>query len=1280
MAEYTQDLSLFNRLRRLFSNDVVVRNVSTSGGDHQLKVIDINQIQKSGKYQTNSLVDRFSRLYIYNNKNIFSPTLNYQTLRIVLLQDYEAMDTDAIVSSALDVLADECLLKNDRGEILNIISSDENIKRSLENLFYDVLNIDFNLWSWVRGMLKYGDFFLKLEISEKFGIFNVLPYSPYHMTRIEGQDPNNPTKVMFQLDPDGLAAAQDPNYLPKGEGGAVNLENYEVAHFRLLTDSNYLPYGRSYLEPARKIFKQMTLCLPGDAVIWTPEGYKLMENIQKGDSIYSFDYKNNTFVESKVTNKINTGIKPTYKIWTKHRCLEATGNHPVMLADGTYKPVEKLTTDDCIVLGKDLTIQGKGELSNFNLDPERRSLCGINHNLLESPHVLTQQIGLSTSNFSPHKGSHTGYQDNTVNDLCGFGYSENAYHTTYTDSGVPVEKIIKIEKASDGVQVYDISVESEFKNFIANGVVVHNCEDAAMIHRIMRAPEKRIFYINVGQIPPNEVENFMQKTINNMKKTPYVGKDGQYNLRFNMQNMMEDFYIPVRGGDTSTRVETTPGLNYDGMEDIKYYQNKLFSALKIPRAYLGYEENLCVVPETEIPLMNGTTKTVAELIQDHEAGVQNYVYSLDENTGLIVPGKVTWAGYTRKNADLVRVWLDNEQYLDTTPDHLFMTRDGEWIEAQDLKEGTSLMPLYLGSDKRGYTTVYQPFTQTYRPVHRIVAEHYDNNLSGSDRVVHHIDCNKLNNYPENLDCSMNFWQHRAFHAAKVKDMMRQLREQGYYESERFHKNRSELGRRGGLKSAAKLGEWSRTHHPWNYREDFVRLATCKNCSKEFTPTYYSKAAQKDGTEHTQFCCQKCAGEYKHLHPNEYRSPNRDKAYYIDLNEFYTVAATAKNFYEIMEHFNITRNTFNKFLRDHNIDKHELVWDVMLEAQKEPNFIRNFTKRRNHKVVKVEFLTERRDTCDLRVENYHNFATAAGVFIHNSGKATLSAEDIRFARTIERIQRIIESELTKIALVHLYAQGFTGESLTNFDLKLTTPSVIFEQEKVALLKEKVDLARQMQDLDMFPSDYIYENIFGISEEEYQEMRDLVREDAKNSFRLSQIESEGNDPALSGKSYGTPHDLASMYGRRSTPAPKGAAPGDVPAGYAEKPREWGQPGPQGGRPRKRASFYGTQDNPAGGADPTGRMNMHQPYESDAEYVMEGRNVNINFPKAKEEQMQEIKSEVAKVEMLQENRFSKIDSMLAGLGEKLNLKKQQKPESEINELDLSDISMLNDETFVE
>jgi len=605
------DKSVFGRLRRLFSNDVIVRNI---GGD-QLKLADVNQIQSTGRYQTNSLVDRFSRLYIYNNRNIFNPNLNYQTLRIQLYSDYEAMDTDPIIASALDIIADEATIKNDQNEILGIKSSDENIQRVLYNLFYDVLNIEFNLWSWTRNMCKYGDFFLKLEVAEKFGIYNVLPYTVYHMIREEGMDPENPAAVNFRLDPDGLASSQHPNYLPKrrDESKIVEFDNYEVAHFRLISDTNYLPYGRSYLEPARKIFKQVTLM-----------------------------------------------------------------------------------------------------------------------------------------------------------------------------------------------------------------------EDAMLIHRIMRAPEKRMFYINVGNVPPAEVEQFMQKTINGMKKTPYIGDDGQYNLRFNMQNMMEDFYMPVRGGDTSTRIETTKGLEYDGTKDVEYLQAKMFAALKIPKAYFGFEGDL------------------------------------------------------------------------------------------------------------------------------------------------------------------------------------------------------------------------------------------------------------------------------------------------------------------------------------------------------------------------------------------------------QGKATLAAEDIRFARTVERIQKIMESELTKIALVHLYTQGFTGESLTNFEIRLTTPSVIFEQEKVALLKEKVDLANQMKDTKLFSTDYIFENIFDLSEDQYMEMRELVKEDSKRMFRLAQIEAEGNDPAKSGVTYGTPHDLASMYGRRSVATPKGGEPASLPTGYSEvedKDTEWGQPGPEGGRPREKASVYGTNDNPMGGRDPLGVHGMHGGYPSDNDNVMENITTQAVYHKNKE-----------------------------------------------------------------
>ncbi len=569
------DTSLFKRLQRLFASDVVIRNV----GGNQLKVVDTDHIQTSGEFATNSLMDRFQGIYqnpastsLYGQQF----NLNYQYLRTYLYSDYDLMDTDAIVASALDIISDECTLKSDMGEVLQIKSSDEDIQKILYNLFYDVLNIEFNLWSWTRQMCKYGDFFLKLEISEKFGVYNVIPYSAYHIERKENFDPENPSKVVFTYNPEGIYGGSSSGYYTtpnnNSQANTIEFDNYEVAHFRLLSDVNYLPYGRSYLEPGRKLFKQ----------------YSLME-------------------------------------------------------------------------------------------------------------------------------------------------------------------------------------------------------DAMLIHRIVRAPEKRIFYINVGSIPPNEVENFMQKTISTMKRTPFMDqKTGEYNLKYNMQNVMEDFYIPIRGNDQATKIDTTKGLEYAAIEDVEYLREKLFAALKVPKAFMGYDENL------------------------------------------------------------------------------------------------------------------------------------------------------------------------------------------------------------------------------------------------------------------------------------------------------------------------------------------------------------------------------------------------------SGKATLAAEDIRFGRTIDRIQRILISELYKIALVHLYAQGYRDEQMTNFELDLTTPSIIYDQEKIALMKEKVDLAAQMMENKMFPTDWIYEHVFHFSEDQYEEYRDLIVQDQKRRFRLAQIETEGNDPLTTGRSYGTPHDLASLYGQGRMESD----PGNVPDGYDEKKPL--------GRPEEKVSNINTQDN-AFGKDRLGRQQM-------------------------------------------------------------------------------------------
>tara|TARA_R110002110_G_scaffold2469_9_gene11405 strand:- start:2651 stop:3739 length:1089 start_codon:yes stop_codon:yes gene_type:complete len=144
-----------------------------------------------------------------------------------------------------------------------------------------------------------------------------------------------------------------------------------------------------------------------------------------------------------------------------------------------------------------------------------------------------------------------------------------------------------------------------------------------------------------------------------------------------------------------------------------------------------------------------------------------------------------------------------------------------------------------------------------------------------------------------------------------------------------------------------------------------------------------------------------------------------------------------------------------------------------------------------------------------------------------GKTTLASMDIRFARTIERLQKIMISELTKIAIVHLYSQGFEGEDLVGFELELTAPSIIYDQQKVALMNEKITLANTMKDSKLVSDKYIYEFIFNMSEEQWLQERNNVIEDLKLRFRQNQIEQEGNDPSVTGVSYGTPHDLATVH---------------------------------------------------------------------------------------------------------------------------------------------------------
>jgi hypothetical protein len=196
-----------------------------------------------------------------------------------------------------------------------------------------------------------------------------------------------------------------------------------------------------------------------------------------------------------------------------------------------------------------------------------------------------------------------------------------------------------------------------------------------------------------------------------------------------------------------------------------------------------------------------------------------------------------------------------------------------------------------------------------------------------------------------------------------------------------------------------------------------------------------------------------------------------------------------------------------------------------------------------------------------------------------GKATLAAEDVRFARTIERIQKIFVSELTKIAIVHLYSQGFKNEELVDFSLTLTSPSIIYEKQKVEIFNDKIGLATNMKESTLFSEQYIYENIFNMSANEWSAEKEQVIQDLKNDFRKEQIKSEGNDPRKTNMSFGTPHDIASMHV---------ATRGELLPGQQQEYVA----GP--GRPKQVGKF--SSQNSVTGRDPLGSKDLGSTFTTD------------------------------------------------------------------------------------
>jgi hypothetical protein len=350
----------FNMICSSYTKDMSSNQLADKLGTTYIKLA--NRIKANGFKNFTDFAENYA-----NHKVASIEYYGFIELYDLTVDGYKNFATDSVVShntpeiaSSIDIYADEMTTWSQLQKMLRIDCDNEEIKNILNNLYHNILNVEFNLFGWCRNMCKYGDFFLYMDIDEEIGIKNVVGLPAHEVERLEGEDPTNPNYVQYQWNT-----------------GGMTFENWQIAHFRILGNDRYSPYGTSVLEPARRIWRQLTLI-----------------------------------------------------------------------------------------------------------------------------------------------------------------------------------------------------------------------EDAMMAYRIVRSPERRVFYIDVGNIDPNDVEQYMQKIVSTMKRNQVIDdKTGRVDLRYNPMSIEEDYFLPVRGATSNTKIESLPGGTYTGdIEDVKYLRDKLFSALKVPQSYLARGE------------------------------------------------------------------------------------------------------------------------------------------------------------------------------------------------------------------------------------------------------------------------------------------------------------------------------------------------------------------------------------------------------------------------------------------------------------------------------------------------------------------------------------------------------------------------------------------------------------------------------------------------------------------------------------------------------------------
>jgi|MDSV01.1.fsa_nt_gb hypothetical protein len=415
MAE--KDLTIFQRLGKMFGPDGPRQDEPTYA-QYKFNKQDLLKTTSKAQFEKEKLTAQ-QTVYLSNQwqkieNEIYTQSVYYEPTRLASYYDYESMEFTPEISAALDIYAEESTTPSEDGHMLTIYSESSRIKSILADLFNNILDINTNLPMWIRNTSKYGDNFVYLKIDPEKGVIGCRQLPNVEIERVEAG--SFPT----QAEADGSDKERKVKFIWKEK--SIELNSWEVAHFRLLGDDRRLPYGTSMLEKARRVWKQLLLA-----------------------------------------------------------------------------------------------------------------------------------------------------------------------------------------------------------------------EDAMLVYRTARAPERRIFKIFVGNMDDKDVEAYVQRVANKFKRDPIVDpNNGQVDLRYNQMAVDQDFFIPVRDQGAPSPIETLPGAtNLSEIADIEYIQKKLLASLRIPKAFLGFEEvvgegkNLALLDIRFARTINRIQKSIVQEL-NKIAIIHLYVLGFDE--------------------------------------------------------------------------------------------------------------------------------------------------------------------------------------------------------------------------------------------------------------------------------------------------------------------------------------------------------------------------------------------------------------------------------------------------------------------------------------------------------------------------------------------------------------------------------------------------------------------------------------------------------------------------